>query len=450
MEILPIIGQARPAGGAADQGSEDQSGIFASFLPGGEESAGSGVGGSNLLPPGTIPEVLEGDQEASPPPSPALQLAANLAEQRDAESATGPDSNPDPFAALRETITQAPQPAGPESKPSTDPLGRTGSEIPRSQPTGRAPEAASLPAEAEELPSERRWQDLPRVAPAERGLEPWRGPGGGNGTPLEAQIQAGQQEVGRAISADRRGRAGRDVQGEGPRSDSADRPQNAEQSSRPSNEALLGSASRGGHGGANRAAASQGPAPSTAGAQSFAAPPDLAGAATPASFGFLGTAATPENANFGAALDNAMGKPGASTAQQSEVLAIRIQKAVQAGQDRISLRLHPAELGRIDVQLDIAEDGRLRAAIVAERSEALDLLQRDARLLERALQDAGLKTDSGSFTFDLRDQSAHDQALSGGEADRQHAGPSDGAEELDEIPVHSRHGGHDGLLDLTV
>jgi hypothetical protein len=39
--------------------------------------------------------------------------------------------------------------------------------------------------------------------------------------------------------------------------------------------------------------------------------------------------------------------------------------------------------------------------IIAERSETLDILQKDVRVLERALQDAGLKTDQNSLSFDL-------------------------------------------------
>src|SRR3546814_11737514 len=66
--------------------------------------------------------------------------------------------------------------------------------------------------------------------------------------------------------------------------------------------------------------------------------------------------------------------------------------------------LHPAELGRIEVKLENASDGTLRAVISAERPETLDLLQRDARGLERALQDAGVQTDSGSLRFNLRSQ----------------------------------------------
>jgi hypothetical protein len=43
--------------------------------------------------------------------------------------------------------------------------------------------------------------------------------------------------------------------------------------------------------------------------------------------------------------------------------------------------------------------------VVVDRPATLDLLQRDAKALERALQDAGLQTGSGSLSFNLRDSS---------------------------------------------
>ena len=88
----------------------------------------------------------------------------------------------------------------------------------------------------------------------------------------------------------------------------------------------------------------------------------------------------------------------------NEQVAVQIRRAVASGNDRISIRLHPAELGRVQVRLEVADDGQVRAQITAERAETLDLMQRDQRGLERALQDAGLKTDSGSLSFGLQDR----------------------------------------------
>src|SRR5690606_19675272 len=70
-------------------------------------------------------------------------------------------------------------------------------------------------------------------------------------------------------------------------------------------------------------------------------------------------------------------------------VAVQIVRGVQEGQSRISVQLDPPELGRVDVRLEVAHDGKVMAVVSADRQETLDLLQRDARGLERALQEAG-------------------------------------------------------------
>ncbi len=91
-----------------------------------------------------------------------------------------------------------------------------------------------------------------------------------------------------------------------------------------------------------------------------------------------------------------------------DLLAAHVQRAHVAGRDRISIELLPAELGRIEISLDFDRSGKLSAMIAADKPHTLDLLQRDQRGLERALQEAGFKTDSGSLSFNLRgDQRQH-------------------------------------------
>jgi hypothetical protein len=93
---------------------------------------------------------------------------------------------------------------------------------------------------------------------------------------------------------------------------------------------------------------------------------------------------------------------GAARSTPADQVAVEIQKAVGAGKDHVRVRLNPAELGQIDISLKVRHDGTIRAIVTADRPETFDLLQRDTRGLERALQDAGLKTDSGSLSFNLR------------------------------------------------
>ncbi|MBL96084.1 MAG: hypothetical protein CMF70_12360 [Magnetovibrio sp.] len=93
----------------------------------------------------------------------------------------------------------------------------------------------------------------------------------------------------------------------------------------------------------------------------------------------------------------------ASQAQNiAEQVSVKIQKALQAGNDRINIQLKPAELGKVDVKMELTHDGRVQAVVTAESKDTLDLLRRDASELQRALQDAGLKTETGDLSFNLK------------------------------------------------
>jgi chemotaxis protein MotD len=87
-----------------------------------------------------------------------------------------------------------------------------------------------------------------------------------------------------------------------------------------------------------------------------------------------------------------------------EGLAVEIAARAQAGRNRFEIRLDPPELGRIDVRLDVDRSGHVTSRLIVERAETLDLLRRDAPELERALQQAGLKTSDNGLQFMLRDQ----------------------------------------------
>jgi flagellar hook-length control protein FliK len=85
-------------------------------------------------------------------------------------------------------------------------------------------------------------------------------------------------------------------------------------------------------------------------------------------------------------------------------LAVEIATQSHAGKNHFEIRLDPPELGRIDVRLHIDRDGNISTRMIADRSDTLDLLKRDAQGLERALQQAGLKTSDNALQFSLRQQ----------------------------------------------
>ncbi|MEM7619162.1 MAG: flagellar hook-length control protein FliK [Pseudomonadota bacterium] len=90
-------------------------------------------------------------------------------------------------------------------------------------------------------------------------------------------------------------------------------------------------------------------------------------------------------------------------------LAVHIATQAQNGARRFDIRLDPPELGRIDVRLDMNRDGSVNTHIIVERSETLDLMQRDARQLERALNNSGLDVKDGELTFSLKDHGFAEQ-----------------------------------------
>ncbi|MDB5540150.1 MAG: hypothetical protein JWQ89_1877 [Devosia sp.] len=83
-------------------------------------------------------------------------------------------------------------------------------------------------------------------------------------------------------------------------------------------------------------------------------------------------------------------------------VAFEVVRQFEAGNSRFQIRLDPPELGRIDVKLDVDKSGTVNARMTVERPETLDLMQRDHRALQQALQQAGLDTSKTNLEFSLR------------------------------------------------
>jgi flagellar hook-length control protein FliK len=141
------------------------------------------------------------------------------------------------------------------------------------------------------------------------------------------------------------------------------------------------------------------------------------------------------------------GRPGTTPGTAVDQVAVKLSSSAKDGGGKISIRLNPEELGKVDVRLEIGRDGAVRATVSADRPETLDMMQRDARALEKALQDAGLKTDSNSLQFEKHDgrnasgqqHADTDASGSGG------SGTADSADEPQNSEIDTASG--DGLAD---
>jgi len=172
---------------------------------------------------------------------------------------------------------------------------------------------------------------------------------------------------------------------------------------------------------------------------------------TTAAVGAVAETSTPNATQAAAAVRPATPPPPAQQTPQVQV-AMQIAKAVQNGTDRISIRLNPAELGRIDIKLDVSQGGQVVATITVDRPETLEMLKADSRALEQALSDAGLDSDSENLSFNLRDQDADGNRL----AQDENADGDELAAEMDDDAIEQalaqarRNGAANRALDINV
>lgn len=135
----------------------------------------------------------------------------------------------------------------------------------------------------------------------------------------------------------------------------------------------------------------------------------------------------------------------------AEQVAVNLTQAVKDGVDHIKIQLQPAELGAIDVKLNVSHEGRVEMVVSADRSDTLNLLRQDSSGLTQALRDAGLQADSSSLSFNLRGGNQSNQqattAGSGANGDSSLKGIDEAGVATPVIATLRRHA---GALDIHV
>jgi hypothetical protein len=148
-------------------------------------------------------------------------------------------------------------------------------------------------------------------------------------------------------------------------------------------------------------------APATAGkdaAASHQAKPDDAAAAQ-ATTAAAAQAAKPDAGPDAARAVAALAQPPQANLPPTPPQMVPIEIGLQAlrnGSSTFQIRLDPDELGRVEVKLHIGSDSKVSASLVVDRVDTLHLLQREAKTLERAFEQAGLKANGDDLQFSLR------------------------------------------------
>lgn len=183
-----------------------------------------------------------------------------------------------------------------------------------------------------------------------------------------------------------------------------------------------------------------------------AAAPKTADAVAPQLHAATSPTTTNTAGNAAAANTAAAGQTPTQAAAAVPLSGVGVAIANKAldGKKSFEIRLDPPELGRIEVHLHLDRDGNVTSRLIADRQDTLDLFKRDSSGLERALQDAGLKTSDNGMQFSLRDQSLNQQDKNS--ADTANIIVQDDSLPAADIPVQSygRLLGGSGGLDIRV
>ena len=137
------------------------------------------------------------------------------------------------------------------------------------------------------------------------------------------------------------------------------------------------------------------------------------------------------------------------TAPAQALRALGLQLAGTGEASRVSIAIRPGSLGLLEISAERGEDRLVRVAVLAERPETLQLLQRDAASLEAALLQAGIPAeDRHQLMLGLTDRESRDgrERDRPGETQRGGSAPSEAA---NGHPPAQRLAAT-GLLDLTI
>ena len=92
-----------------------------------------------------------------------------------------------------------------------------------------------------------------------------------------------------------------------------------------------------------------------------------------------------------------------ATVENLSAMAVQINRKLSEGNTKFAVELHPADLGKVEVTLNIARDGTTTAHLKFDTPVTAAAFQAHEGDLRHQLAQTGLNLDSGSLTFSSRD-----------------------------------------------
>ncbi len=96
----------------------------------------------------------------------------------------------------------------------------------------------------------------------------------------------------------------------------------------------------------------------------------------------------------------------AKTPQIMHDIAVHMKQAINASSDKVTVQLNPPALGKIQIELQFAKDGRVNAILYADKIETYDLLQRNPQLLKESIAGTGINPETTDLSFSFRGENS--------------------------------------------
>ncbi len=109
-------------------------------------------------------------------------------------------------------------------------------------------------------------------------------------------------------------------------------------------------------------------------------------------------------AKFSRALNAASLPQHSAQSSATQQVLVHIRNLAAGKSSQINIQLSPAELGKVELRLNIQRNGTTQVVVTVDKPETLVLLQKDSAQLEKALNQAGLNTSQENLSFNLREQ----------------------------------------------
>ena len=135
----------------------------------------------------------------------------------------------------------------------------------------------------------------------------------------------------------------------------------------------------------------------------------------------------------------------------NEQITVAINRNIGGGHNNFTIRLHPVELGQVDVKVEFLADGKMHASMMVESEKTLSMLQRDQHSLGRALQDAGINLSQKEMSFSLMKQSQEQNSQQFTSSGRQFSEPMKSEEFIQpELSQYVNLGYSNQAIDISV